>query len=52
MTTIDLDPHQIPPLMPKADESHGAAHPALAGACFLGDPTAPLDIEDWPEEMR
>lgn len=52
MTTIDSYPHQIPPLEQKPDESHGAAHPALAGACFLGDPKAPLDIEDWSEEMR
>lgn len=52
MTTIDSVPHQIPPLEQKSDESHGAPDPSFAGARFLGNPTAPLDIEDWLEEMR
>lgn len=26
--------------------------PALVGACYLGDPLAPLGVEDWPEELR
>jgi antitoxin (DNA-binding transcriptional repressor) of toxin-antitoxin stability system len=26
--------------------------PMLAGACFLGNPSAPLDQEDWPEDLR
>jgi len=26
--------------------------PSLAGAHFLGDPVAPLPVEDWPEELR
>lgn len=26
--------------------------PALAGAVFIGDPCAPLSVEDWPEELR
>jgi prevent-host-death family protein len=26
--------------------------PRLKGACFLGDPTAPLNTEDWPEELK
>ena len=52
MTTIDLDPHQIPPLVPKPDEKQLEPDPSLAEACFLGDPTAPLHVEDWPEEMR
>jgi hypothetical protein len=52
MTTIDLYPHQIPPLVPKPDEKQLEPAPLLAGARFLGDPTAPLDIADWPEELR
>jgi hypothetical protein len=32
--------------------NHFEPDPALAGARFLGDPTAPLDIADWPEELR
>ncbi len=37
---------------------HGAAnnpfevHESLAGAEYLVDPTAPLDEDDWPEELR
>jgi prevent-host-death family protein len=27
-------------------------NPMLAGACFLGDPTAPLDPEDWPKDFQ
>ena len=52
MTTIDLEPHQIPPLEQMPDERLGAPDSSLAGSRFLGDPTAPLHIEDWPEEMR
>ena len=26
--------------------------PALKGAAFVGDPTAPLSPEDWPETLR
>ena len=32
--------------------NHFEPDPALAGARFLGDPTVPLDIADWPEELR
>ena len=52
MTTIDLDPHQIPPLVSKPDEKQIEPDPSLAGAHFLGDSTAPLDIADWPELLR
>ena len=27
-------------------------HPDLLGARFLGDPTAPVAVEDWPEALR
>ena len=26
--------------------------PALSGARFLGDASAPLDCQDWPEDIR
>ncbi len=26
--------------------------PLLAGARFIGDPVAPLDSGDWPEELK
>jgi antitoxin (DNA-binding transcriptional repressor) of toxin-antitoxin stability system len=26
--------------------------PMLVGARFLGDPTAPLEVGDWPENLR
>ncbi len=26
--------------------------PLLVGACFVGDPAAPLNPEDWPEDFR
>jgi antitoxin (DNA-binding transcriptional repressor) of toxin-antitoxin stability system len=42
----DLVPHA-----PVAS-NHFEPDPSLAGARFLGDPTAPLDIADWPEELR
>ena len=41
----DLVPHR------KAPIEHEPL-PELQGACFLGNPTAPLDEEDWPEALR
>jgi antitoxin (DNA-binding transcriptional repressor) of toxin-antitoxin stability system len=42
----DIVPHQT--------ETISTLEPApeLLGATFLIDPTAALDLEDWPEEMR
>ncbi len=41
----DLVPHRTAkdPLKPD---------PALRGAVYKGDPTAPLDAADWPETLR
>jgi hypothetical protein len=52
MIAIDFDPHQISPLVTKPHERQGEPESSHAEACFLGDPTAPLDIADWPEELR
>ncbi|MEW5815168.1 MAG: type II toxin-antitoxin system Phd/YefM family antitoxin [Spirochaetota bacterium] len=27
-------------------------HPELSEIRFFGDPTEPIDVEDWPENMR
>jgi len=35
-----------------AASNHFEPDPLLAGARFLGDPTAPFDIADWPEALR
>ena len=47
--------HKIPvaeivPLRSKTDPL--VSDPALKGATFSGDPTAPLSAEDWPEAIR
>jgi prevent-host-death family protein len=42
----DLVPHV------RAASNHFAPDPSLAGARFLGDPTAPLDIVDRSEALR
>lgn len=47
--------HKIPvaeivPLRSKTDPL--VSDPALKGATFSGDPTAPLSVEDWPEAIR
>jgi antitoxin (DNA-binding transcriptional repressor) of toxin-antitoxin stability system len=41
----DLVPHRKPGNPLKQD-------PSLKGACFQGDPCAPVDEEDWPEDLR
>lgn len=41
----DLVPHQSRAGTLESD-------PELLGARYLGDPTAPLDAGDWPEELR
>ena len=41
---------EIVPLRTKSDPLISDA--ALAGAAFVGDPTAPLFPEDWPEALR
>lgn len=42
---VDLVPHR-----PAADPL--AQDPELEGARFHGDPCAPVDSEDWPDEGR
>ncbi|MDA0578023.1 MAG: type II toxin-antitoxin system prevent-host-death family antitoxin [Verrucomicrobia bacterium] len=41
-------------LTPHRGHKHGPLipDPALAGACFHGDPCAPLSPADWPEDQR
>ena len=41
---------EIVPLRTKSDPL--ITDSALKGAIFVGDPTAPLSPEDWPEELR
>ena len=41
---------EIVPLRTKSDPLVTDA--ALKGAVFVGDPTAPLSPEDWPEGLR
>jgi hypothetical protein len=41
----NFDPNQRRSLLPKDDEKPLEPDPSLAEACFLGDPTAALDIE-------
>ncbi len=42
---VDLVPHR-PRRVPLLQDA------ALQGAVFHGDPTAPLDEDDWPEALR
>jgi prevent-host-death family protein len=46
LPVADLVPH-TPDLIKTLDPD-----PLLAGARFLGDPVAPLDPEDWPEDFQ
>ena len=41
---------EIVPLRAKSDPL--IPDPALKGALFVGDPSAPLSREDWPETLR
>ena len=41
---------EIVPLRAKSDPL--VTHVALKGAVFVGDPTAPLSADDWPEGLR
>lgn len=41
---------EIVPLRTKADPL--VSDSVLKGAMFIGDPTAPLSAEDWPEGIR
>lgn len=42
----DLVPHRAAAKNPLKPD------PALSGAAYKGDPTAPLDPADWPEALR
>lgn len=42
----DLVPHRVAARNPLKPD------PALGGAAYKGDPTAPLDPADWPELLR
>jgi antitoxin (DNA-binding transcriptional repressor) of toxin-antitoxin stability system len=42
----DIVPHQ------KGEDITLEPDPELRGALYLGDPTAPLGAEDWPEGAR
>lgn len=46
MPVADLVPH-----VPRASKSLDP-DPSLAGARFLGNPSAPLEPGDWPENLR
>ena len=39
-------------IVPHRKESTLEPDPELRGARYVGDPTAPLGVKDWPEDLR
>ena len=47
--TICRNGEPIAELHPVVAQNPLRSHPKLSKVKFLGDPMAPLDVEDWPE---